>query len=336
MKKLFVSLTLAAFVFSQAAFAQFDDVNPKGAFFNAVEWMEVNGVINGYEDGTFRPYQGVNRVEFLKMLYSSVGVIPYADVELPFTDLEEAAWYLPYLKQAYADGVVRGYPNKTFKPGEFVNLAEAVKITDTFFLNIETELENLDETVSHCQPKLSRRLARNKAVTMKFVNNLDWYSKYFEVADKHCLLTDALKIDGYFMPYKPVGRGAVANLLYTALHHVEAPVEVSAEVSEVAIELELVELDEDFDFEGLLEYVEEKEDDEKDRFIAATSEVTCLVFTTENLLDPGLEDETKAIFARYGFDVENDEAMLEIAQRYEDDEDLQRAIEAALSVCVEA
>ena len=72
---------------------------------------------------------------------------------------------------------------------------------------------------------------------------------------------------------------------------------------------------------------------EKERFIDATAEVTCLVFSSADLLDPQLEQQTKDIFESYGFDVENEEEMLEVAQRYDDDVDVQAAVEGALEEC---
>lgn len=72
---------------------------------------------------------------------------------------------------------------------------------------------------------------------------------------------------------------------------------------------------------------------EKERFIDATVEVTCLVFSSNDLLDPQLEQQTKDIFKGYGFDVNDEEAMLEVAQRYDDDADVQAAVEAALEEC---
>jgi hypothetical protein len=73
--------------------------------------------------------------------------------------------------------------------------------------------------------------------------------------------------------------------------------------------------------------------DEKQNFIDATVEVTCMVFEAEDLLDPSLEQNTKDIFENYGFDVENEAEMEEVTKRYENDPDVQTAVEAALAEC---
>lgn len=72
---------------------------------------------------------------------------------------------------------------------------------------------------------------------------------------------------------------------------------------------------------------------EKERFIDATVEVTCMVFESGDIFDPALEEKTKAIFEDHGFDVEDEAAMQEIAQKYQDDADVQTAVEEALKEC---
>ncbi len=73
--------------------------------------------------------------------------------------------------------------------------------------------------------------------------------------------------------------------------------------------------------------------DEKQAFIDATVEATCLIFESDNLFDPALEEDTKEIYASYGFDADNDTAMEEITAKYENDEEVQAAILAAIEEC---
>lgn len=73
--------------------------------------------------------------------------------------------------------------------------------------------------------------------------------------------------------------------------------------------------------------------DEKQRFIDATVEVTCLVFQSEDLLDPTLEQKSKDVFTKYGFAIDDEAAMKAIADKYEDDKDVQEAVTKALDEC---
>ncbi|MBI4232757.1 hypothetical protein HY605_06010 [Candidatus Peregrinibacteria bacterium] len=72
---------------------------------------------------------------------------------------------------------------------------------------------------------------------------------------------------------------------------------------------------------------------EKDRFIDASVELACMLFNSEDLGDASLEDKTKEVFAKYGFDVEDDAAMQKVAETYAEDPDVQKALEEALKEC---
>ena len=75
---------------------------------------------------------------------------------------------------------------------------------------------------------------------------------------------------------------------------------------------------------------------EKERFISATAETACMFFEDPDVSkasDKELEDKTKAIFEKYGFDVNDDKAMEEISAKYENDPDLEKEVTAALEEC---
>lgn len=73
--------------------------------------------------------------------------------------------------------------------------------------------------------------------------------------------------------------------------------------------------------------------DEKQSFIDATVEATCMIFQSENIFDPALEDAAKEIYKKYGFDADDDTAMEALTKKYENDEEVQKAIEKALEEC---
>ncbi len=73
--------------------------------------------------------------------------------------------------------------------------------------------------------------------------------------------------------------------------------------------------------------------DEKQSFIDATVEATCLVFEAEDLFDPTLEGKTKDIYSSYGFDVNDEDAMEALTTKYEEDADVQAAILGAIEEC---
>ncbi|MFA5799337.1 MAG: S-layer homology domain-containing protein [Candidatus Peribacteraceae bacterium] len=98
---------------------------------DAIQELTDRGVVQGYEDGTFRPDAPVNRAEFLKILLDTrfPEALPPDDLRC-FLDLEVQTpqWYAQPVCLARALGIVSGYPDGWFRPGKPVSLAEALKM----------------------------------------------------------------------------------------------------------------------------------------------------------------------------------------------------------------
>ncbi|MBP7670808.1 hypothetical protein KA119_00765 [Candidatus Gracilibacteria bacterium] len=72
---------------------------------------------------------------------------------------------------------------------------------------------------------------------------------------------------------------------------------------------------------------------EKELYMAAVKEATCMLFEAEDMFDPALEEATKEIFRDKGFDADDEQAMVALAEKYDGDPDVQAAIEEALDEC---
>ena len=111
-----------------AAAALFPDMEQKWFRYRAaVEYLVEKGVLQGYPDGMFRPDQPINRAEFLKIVFKGRSDVQPVGRRC-FSDVNPEEWYAPYVCAAQRRGIVQGYPNGTFKPGQSVNTAEAMKI----------------------------------------------------------------------------------------------------------------------------------------------------------------------------------------------------------------
>lgn len=88
--------------------------------------LKDKGVVEGYEDGTFKPERLVSRVEALKLVGSVLDLNGSKENvrEIAFSDVDVEAWYSPYLVAAYSNGVVEGYRDNTFQPARNVSLVE--------------------------------------------------------------------------------------------------------------------------------------------------------------------------------------------------------------------
>ncbi|KKR26790.1 MAG: hypothetical protein UT55_C0001G0001, partial [Candidatus Peregrinibacteria bacterium GW2011_GWE2_39_6] len=55
------------------------------------------GIVQGYPDGTFKPDQEVNRVEFIKMLTKALKIdVDPVVIDNPYLDINRLEWYAPY------------------------------------------------------------------------------------------------------------------------------------------------------------------------------------------------------------------------------------------------
>lgn len=85
------------------------------------------GVINGFEDNTFRPTENVTRAQFAKMLVEALDLkLNNSSTSLHFPDLAETHWANNYIRIAVDNGIINGYPDGTFKPDEPVTYAESM------------------------------------------------------------------------------------------------------------------------------------------------------------------------------------------------------------------
>lgn len=218
MKKSALILLLIA-IFSQTAFAQFSDIGPNTDYRDAILWLNENGVIEGYPDGTFKPEVCVNRVELLKMIYlanetniNNLGA--GANWYGYFSDVDESQWYWPYLRYALETGTVEGYPDGTFKPAQCVNRVEAMKMAILEF--------NGGEIPSgYAYAGLSLLVD-----SYKDIDHSAWYFNYFEYAiaanilglehviQQYDATSSYYEMVQYFGPGTDMARKEVCEMLY--------------------------------------------------------------------------------------------------------------------------
>ncbi|MDR2712586.1 MAG: InlB B-repeat-containing protein, partial [Clostridiales bacterium] len=118
----------------------FRDV-PEGVWYSqAVKYLAEIGIINGYEDGTFKPNQPITRAEFAKIAASFDDISSGADN--PFSDLSDSHWAYSYIISCFMKGWINGYPSGDFKPDNNITRAEAIKIVN-FMLGRGIRLEDI-------------------------------------------------------------------------------------------------------------------------------------------------------------------------------------------------
>lgn len=106
----------------------FSDVLPNDWYNNAVSTMVNMGIIQGYEDGTFRPNANITRAEFAAIAarFMSSGYDVEEDL---FTDIANH-WARENINDAAMTQWIHGYPDGTFLPDQAITRAEAVTLVN--------------------------------------------------------------------------------------------------------------------------------------------------------------------------------------------------------------
>lgn len=122
MSSLLVSLPLLAFAFS--------DVPSSHSHADAIVYMQENGIVQGYADGTFKPENQINRAEFTKIVIGAITQNPIGSDCFPDVKKE---WFAPHVCTAKTMKIIGGYPDGTFGPTKTITFAEAAKIIANAF-----------------------------------------------------------------------------------------------------------------------------------------------------------------------------------------------------------
>ena len=190
--------------------ASFYDVPNSYPYYDSIYWMRDNQFVSGYADGNFRPDICVNRAEFLKMMFEVANTeddifdYPYYNT-VHYSDVRTWDWFYPYVAEATYEGVVRGYEDGSFKPGNCVTRAEAVKVASLYFNDGDLpEIDNYEF-----------RIADN--------NFRKWYFPFVDYASRsntvglyHAIPAGEIQGDDayFYLPEESMTRGEVAEMLY--------------------------------------------------------------------------------------------------------------------------
>ena len=95
---------------------------------NAIVMLSDFGIMNGYEDGTFRPDASITRAEFATLAIRAAGYDNIAQgQDNVFKDIPNGAWYLGYANFANSMGYMTGFDDGTFGGEKNVTLNQAIK-----------------------------------------------------------------------------------------------------------------------------------------------------------------------------------------------------------------
>jgi len=88
------------------------------------------GIIEGYDDGTVRPDAKINRAEamVIVMRFYDETLYDFDDGDIDFDDVDEDDWFAYATILGTENGIVQGYTDDTFRPGNDISRAEVAVI----------------------------------------------------------------------------------------------------------------------------------------------------------------------------------------------------------------
>ncbi|MDR7869508.1 MAG: S-layer homology domain-containing protein [Tissierellaceae bacterium] len=134
--KRMLSLVLAlTMIFSMSisalgnALIEFSDIDNHWAR-EEIDFMTAEGVINGYDDGTFKPDNNMTKAEFYKVINHLMGYEEKAE-EVKFEDVKETDWFYEEVVKALAKGYIED--GEKLNPNELITREEVARIIGIVF-----------------------------------------------------------------------------------------------------------------------------------------------------------------------------------------------------------
>ncbi|WP_337103818.1 InlB B-repeat-containing protein [Paenibacillus sp. YIM B09110] len=116
----------------------FQDVKPTDWFYNAVTYVQQNGIFSGTGNNSFSPQGTMTRAMYVTVLGRIAGIDASKYTSSAFTDVQQAAWYAPYVQWAVEKGITSGTGPNIFSPNALISREQMATLTLRYF-----EIENI-------------------------------------------------------------------------------------------------------------------------------------------------------------------------------------------------
>ncbi len=179
--------------------SKFSDLKKDHHNFVAIQYLAQNEVLDGYEDGSFKAENKVNRAEAIKIILEGLEIegVESADLEgfeFKFPDASAKSWYAKYLKYAVDEEILVGYPDGNIKLSKTVNKVEFLKM---LFESADLDMDDVGTLSDDDIPS--------------DVSSDSWYLPYVTFAVDNDLVDLE---DGNFNPGAELSRGDASEIVY--------------------------------------------------------------------------------------------------------------------------
>ena len=114
----------ATFMEDNSVLNFFYDVPNDAYYYEAVKWAAENGITGGVGNSLFAPNQPCTRAQIVTFLWRAAGS-PVVNYLMPFTDVDEGAYYAEAVRWAASTGIVTGLTEMTFGTDSVCTRAQA-------------------------------------------------------------------------------------------------------------------------------------------------------------------------------------------------------------------
>ena len=108
----------------EAEQSPFSDVSTSAYYYEAVKWAQEKGITGGVGSSLFAPNQPCTRAQIVTFLWRAAGS-PVVNYRMPFTDVDEGAYYAEAVRWAASCGIVTGLTETTFGTNGVCTRAQA-------------------------------------------------------------------------------------------------------------------------------------------------------------------------------------------------------------------
>lgn len=105
----------------------FGDVTAEDWFFKPAVVLAKAKIVEGYPDGSFAPAANITRGEFAAIAARFLSEKYNGPAKFPDT---EGHWAAEYIDRAAQQGWIKGYPDGTFRPDDYITRAEAISLVN--------------------------------------------------------------------------------------------------------------------------------------------------------------------------------------------------------------
>jgi hypothetical protein len=180
---------------------------------DAIVELTNDGIIDGYEDGTFRPQGDITRAEFVKLTGVMANVNKSAETN-DFDDVQPDDWFNSYVSWAAQKGIIHGYGDGTFQPDRNITMEEIAVVVNNYVDYMDVAGE---EAPAGYENNLDEELVSDWA--QGAVNRLI-YAGILRLDEQGYLFAGVINSnkEGYLYPKDNATRGIVTQILYNIKH----------------------------------------------------------------------------------------------------------------------